>query len=91
LSGGTGRDYMFAGPPYESADDQDAVSGGDGDDAVFALNWTPATDAIDCGRGFDRVLVDEKDVVARNCERTFFSERRFFASINESYYFAPLP
>jgi serralysin len=91
LSGGLGRDYMFAGPPYEGAQDVDAVSAGDDDDAVNALNWTPATDTIACGDGFDRVLVDERDVVAGDCERKFFSVRPFFASIDEAYYFAPLP
>jgi hypothetical protein len=57
----------------------------------FALNWTPATDAIACGDGFDRVLVDRKDVVVDDCNRKFFDVREFFASIDERYYFAPLP
>ncbi len=93
LSGGAGRDYMYAGPPFgEAAGDVDAIDAGDGDDAVYAPNRPAAMDVIDCGRGFDRVLVDSKDVTS-DCERVFTRPGEFFRSLfNSNYnYFAPLP
>ena len=93
LSGGAGRDYMYAGPPFrEEADDVDVIDAGDGDDAIEAKNVPAAMDVIDCGRGFDRVLVDSKDVTS-DCERVFTRPGEYFESIfNSNYnYFAPLP
>jgi Ca2+-binding RTX toxin-like protein len=92
LSGGPGRDYMFAGPPFgEAADDIDAVAAGDGDDAGEAKNVPAAKDVIDCGSGFDGVLVDSKDLTS-DCERVFTSPSRFFGFLfNSDYnYFEPL-
>jgi Ca2+-binding RTX toxin-like protein len=90
LSGGPDGDNMFAGPPFgEEADDVDAIAAGDGKDAIEAKNVPAARDVIDCGAGFDRVLVDSKDVTD-NCERKFTSPREFFRSISGEGYFAPL-
>ena len=45
------------------------LSGGDGDD-IFAADNVPATkDTVSCGRGFDRIIADKKDVVASDCEK----------------------
>jgi Ca2+-binding RTX toxin-like protein len=89
-SGGKGGDYMFAGPAFgEAADDVDAISAGDGKDAIEAKNVPAAKDVIDCGRGFDRVLVDSKDLTS-DCERKFTSFRKFFNSIRGEGYFQPL-
>ncbi len=86
VSGGPGRDLVADGPfPDE---DQDALAGGDGDDALIANNRPATTDVIDCGRGFDKVLVDSKDIT-KNCERKFTSGRKFFRSLS-NYYFEPL-
>lgn len=90
LSGGAGGDYMFAGPPFdEAADDVDAVDAGDGNDAIETKNVPAARDVIDCGRGFDRVLVDDKDLTS-DCERKFTSPRAYFTSIRGEGYFQPL-
>jgi len=90
LSGGEGGDFMFAGPPFnEEAADVDAVAAGDGKDAILAKNVPAAKDFIDCGGGFDRVLVDSKDLTT-DCEREFTSPREFFRSIEGEGYFQPL-
>jgi hypothetical protein len=82
--------YMFAGPPFgEEADDVDAIAAGDGKDAIEAKNVPAAKDVVDCGAGFDRVLVDGKDLTSE-CERKFTSPREFFRSIRGEGYFAPL-
>jgi Ca2+-binding RTX toxin-like protein len=88
MNGGAGPDYLFAGPPNEGASDVDAITAGSGNDAIFARNVPAARDVIDCGGGFDRVLVDSKDITT-GCERTFTSFNRFFNAIPDSY-FAPL-
>ena len=36
---------------------------------------------MSCGDGFDRVLVDSKDVVAPDCERVFTRSREFWESV----------
>ena len=90
LAGGEGGDYLFAGPPFgEAADDVDAIVAGDGDDAIEAKNVPAAKDVVDCGAGFDRVLVDGRDATS-GCEREFTSPRAFFRSIAGEGYFVPL-
>jgi Ca2+-binding RTX toxin-like protein len=84
-SGGSGRDLVVDGELRD--EDQDALAGGGGRDAVDAFNRPASTDAIDCGRGFDKVLVDSKDVT-ENCERVFTNGRKFYNSI-PNYYFEP--
>ena len=80
LSGGPDSDGMFAGPRFGEADD----------DAIEAGNVPAAKDIIDCGEGFDRVLMDGKDFTS-DCERKFISPRKYFNSIRGEGYFAPLP
>ena len=90
LSGGEGGDYMFASSPFgEAADDVDAVDAGAGRDAILAKSEPAARDAIQCGRGFDRVLVDGKDLTS-GCERKFTKDGEFFRSIEGEGYFQPL-
>ena len=86
VSGGRGRDLVVDGPRPD--EDQDALAGGDGRDVVDAFNGPASTDAIDCGRGFDKVLVDSKDVT-ENCEKVFTNGRKFESSI-PNYYFESL-
>jgi RTX calcium-binding nonapeptide repeat (4 copies) len=86
VSGGSGRDFLVDGPLRD--EDQDSLGGGDGRDAIDTFNRPASTDAIDCGSGFDRVLVDSKDVT-KNCERKYSSPRAFYNSIPNSY-FEPL-
>jgi Ca2+-binding RTX toxin-like protein len=86
LFGGSGRDFLQDGPRTD--DDQDALAAGDGDDVMIASNRPASADAIDCGRGFDKVLVDSMDVTS-DCERKFTNGRKFFRSI-PNYYFEPL-
>jgi len=87
LSGGPGGDFLVDGGFREQ--DQDAIAGGDGRDA-FAVNNRPASrDIIDCGGGFDRVLVDKEDVTS-DCEKRFTSVREFGRSIRGEGYFQPL-
>ena len=86
VSGGSGRDFLLDGPVRD--EDLDALAGGDGDDAIDAFNRPASTDAIDCGGGFDRVLVDSKDIT-EDCERRFTSVREFYNSV-PGYYFEPL-
>lgn len=51
--------------------DSDRLFGGRGDDHIDARDPRPEDDHVDCGPGFDRVLVDPstEDVVENNCER----------------------
>ncbi|HEX2728495.1 MAG TPA: hypothetical protein VHM16_02000 [Rubrobacteraceae bacterium] len=68
LAGSSGDDTINAGPRDETA--MDSVSGGSGDDVILARNVPAARDVIDCGRGFDRAVVDSKDLVT-GCNRVF--------------------
>jgi Ca2+-binding RTX toxin-like protein len=69
LVGEEGNDLFGDGPTREVL--SDIVSGGTGTDvfyvAALRLRAT-APDIVTCGSGFDRVLVDTKDVVAPDCE-----------------------
>ncbi len=91
LSGGPGDDLLadesFREPVEER--DMDAIAGGDGRDVISAFNVPASRDVIDCGRGFDRVIVDGKDLT-KNCERKFTSFRKLFRSIRGEGYFQPL-
>jgi Ca2+-binding RTX toxin-like protein len=92
--GDTGNDFLLDGPTREFS--LDKVSSGDGND-VFLVENVPATkDIATCGGGFDRVLVDRKDLVAPDCERVRIvhgsleevrqQEEEFFASIPPSFF-----
>jgi Ca2+-binding RTX toxin-like protein len=92
--GDTGNDFLIDGSTRESS--LDKVSGGDGNDVVFVDNAPAAKDIATCGGGFDRVMVDRKDVVAPDCERVRIAhgsleevrqqEEEFFASIPQSFF-----
>jgi Ca2+-binding RTX toxin-like protein len=66
LDGGAGADDIWAGAEDEFA--QDSVTGGGGDDVIRAFNKPASKDIIDCGSGFDRAVVDSKDVLS-GCNR----------------------
>lgn len=85
--GEEGNDLVVDGPDREFA--TDSVSGGDGNDVVAAVNRPAFVDIVSCGGGFDRVIVDRKDVLAPNCEKVFFglgSEDEFIESIPQSFF-----
>ena len=85
--GEEGNDLVADGPAREFATDN--VSGGDGNDVVAAVNRPAFVDIVSCGGGFDRVIVDRKDVLAPDCEKVFFglgSEDEFIESIPQSFF-----
>jgi Ca2+-binding RTX toxin-like protein len=85
--GEEGDDLVVDGPDREFATDN--VSGGDGNDVVGAVNRPAFVDIVSCGGGFDRVIVDRKDVLAPDCEKVFFglgSEDEFIESIPQSFF-----
>lgn len=52
--------------------DSDLLFGGDGNDFINAVDpGRGETDRVNCGAGFDRVLIDPgtEDIVMGNCER----------------------
>ena len=59
---------MVDGETFESPV-KDILSGGDGADVIIVTNKPAGKDVVSCGRGFDRVLADRKDVVAPDCEK----------------------
>lgn len=66
LFGGAGRDRLIGGA------DSDLLVGGPGNDFINARDpGRPEGDRINCGEGFDTVLVDPstEDIVSNNCER----------------------
>jgi Ca2+-binding RTX toxin-like protein len=95
MSGGPGRDFLFDAEFREGQRDfgqRDFISGGAGDDLIIARQRPAARDIIDCGGGFDRALVDRKDLTS-DCERLFFSERGLFEALARAevrYYFGLL-
>jgi Ca2+-binding RTX toxin-like protein len=85
--GEEGNDLVVDGPDREFSTDN--VSGGEGNDVVGAVNRPAFVDIVSCGGGFDRVIVDRKDVLAPDCEKVFFglgSEDEFIASIPQSFF-----
>jgi hypothetical protein len=91
--GERGNDLLVDGPTREFSVDN--VLGGAGNDVFFVDNVPAAKDIVTCGGGFDRVLADRKDVVARDCERVRIvrgsraeviqQEGAFFASLPRSF------
>src|SRR5215211_7123071 len=47
----------------------DVLSGGDGNDILMSDHVPAVKDIVSCGGGFDRVVADNKDVVADDCEK----------------------
>src|SRR5215210_3098806 len=87
ILGEEGNDLIIDGPDREFATDK--LSAGDGNDAVGAVNSPAFKDIVTCGGGFDRVMVDRKDVVAPDCEKVFFgpaSEDEFIESLPQSFF-----
>jgi Ca2+-binding RTX toxin-like protein len=85
--GSGGNDYLIDG--YEVNPNKDAVSSGDGNDALWVWNRPAGKDIVTCGSGFDRVFADRDDLLAADCERVFIGERRmdaFLESIPESFW-----
>jgi hypothetical protein len=68
MLGEGGGDWLVDGPLDEASKD-DVLSGGDGDDILFGDHVPAVKDIVSCGGGFDRAVVDRKDVVADDCER----------------------
>ena len=85
--GQEGNDLVADGPEREFATDR--LTAGDGNDVVAVVNKPAFKDLVTCGEGFDRVIVDRKDVLADDCERVFIgfgSEDEFIASIPQSFF-----
>ena len=87
ILGEEGNDLVIDGPDREFATDK--LSAGDGNDVVAVVNQPAFKDIVTCGGGFDRLIVDRKDVVAPDCEKVFFgfgSEDEFIESIPQSFF-----
>jgi hypothetical protein len=67
ISGGDGTEYLADGEVRGGA--KDTLSGGDGSDLLDSINRPAHRDVIKCGRGFDYVFADPKDMVAPDCEK----------------------
>jgi hypothetical protein len=68
MLGQGGGDWIVDGHIDEASKD-DVLSGGEGDDILFGDHVPAVKDIVSCGGGFDRVVVDSKDVVADDCEK----------------------
>jgi len=85
--GGDGNDLLVDGNLRESS--RDNIVGGNGGDVIIANHVPAFRDLVACGDGFDRVLADRKDTVARDCEKVFVgldSADKFFESIPRSFF-----
>ncbi len=67
IVGGEGNDFLFECCLREFS--KDTLSGGSGKDVIDVSHRPAVKDVVVCGDGFDRVLADRKDTVARDCER----------------------
>ncbi len=59
---------MLVDGHLDDASKNAVLSGGDGDDILFGDHVPAVKDIVSCGGGFDRAVVDRKDVVADDCE-----------------------
>ena len=87
IVGGPGNDYLIDG--YEVDPNIDAISAGDGNDALWVWNRPAGEDEVSCGSGFDRVFADRDDTLAPDCEKVFVgwgSVDAFFESIPRSFW-----
>jgi Ca2+-binding RTX toxin-like protein len=75
VSGGPGNDVLAESVDISEFDDSDldVLSGGGGNDLVYARERPAAKDIIGCGGGFDRAVADTKDIVSRDCEKVFYT------------------
>ena len=91
--GGAGNDFLFeeATPGLST----NTYSGDPGNDVFLVDNKPTNKDIVVCGSGFDRVLVDSKDVVASDCEQVSrnLSDQEFFETVPQSFFegLAPFP
>ncbi len=86
-----GGDWLVDGPLDEASKD-DVLSGGDGDDILFGDHVPAVKDIVSCGGGFDRAVVDRKDVVADDCERVLLVRGSFEEVLEqEEAFFESLP
>ncbi len=70
LNGGVGNDLLLGGNDADRLNGgkgKDVLSSGRGNDRVYAFDGK--ADAIRCGGGVDRVVVDAKDKVSVSCEK----------------------
>jgi Ca2+-binding RTX toxin-like protein len=94
MVGGEGNDLLFECCLREFS--KDTLSGGSGNDVIDVSHRPAVRDVVVCGRGFDRVLADRKDTVARDCERVVVVRGsreavlrqvdEFFESVPESFF-----
>ena len=87
LVGGRGNDYLIDG--FEVNPNEDAISGGPGNDGLWVWNRPAGEDVVTCGSGFDRVFADRDDTLAPDCEKVFVgwsSVDEFFESFPESFF-----
>ncbi len=94
IVGGDGNDLLIDGNLRESS--RDNAVGGDGNDVIDVSHRPAVKDVVVCGDGFDRVLADRKDTVARDCERVKIVRgsreavlrqvHEFFESVPESFF-----
>ena len=94
IVGGDGNDLLADGDLRDPS--RDRLAGGDGNDVIVVINRPAVKDIVVCGGGFDRVVADRKDTVARDCERVKIvrgsreevleQEEAFFESIPRSFF-----
>jgi hemolysin type calcium-binding protein len=88
MVGDKGNDLVVDGPDREFS--TDTLLGGPGNDVLGAANSPAFKDVMVCGRGFDRVSADRKDVVADDCELVFTGRaagEELFEELEESGFF----
>jgi Ca2+-binding RTX toxin-like protein len=84
--GGSGNDILFE---EQTRGFSTSTYSGDPGNDVFLVNNKPTNkDIVVCGSGFDRVLVDSKDVVASDCEQVSMnlSDQEFFETVPQSFF-----
>jgi hypothetical protein len=72
--GGEGNDVLVDGPPREVS--HDILQGGEGRDTLYTVNDPAFRDLVQCGGGFDRAVLDPKDV-AQGCERKSKGDKKY--------------
>jgi Ca2+-binding RTX toxin-like protein len=84
--GGVGNDFLFEEKTRGLS--TDTYSGDPGKDVLVVNNKPANKDIVACGSGFDRVLVDSKDVVASDCEQVSMnlSDQEFFETVPQSFF-----
>jgi len=91
MVGAEGGDWLVDGQ-LDEASKNDVLSGGDGDDIIFGDHVPAVKDIVSCGGGFDRAVVDRKDVVADDCEEVLLVRGSFEEVLRqEDAFVASLP